>query len=131
MKIHLFYVPLSLSLLILSCQGRGLSQENGTVQESKKPRYLQVGRGTKPFDVTRHSIEIDDILLGGPPRDGIPALEDPKFVTPEEAKRFMHGRDEILGLVENGVAKAYPLKILTHHEVVNDHIGGRPIAVTY
>ncbi len=99
--------------------------------KQQKPELLQIGRGTKPFDVTRRSVELNQIVQGGPPRDGIPALVDPKFVSAVEARRFLRDKDEVLGVVENGIAKAYPLKILNYHEVVNDLIGARPIAVTY
>lgn len=108
----------------------GLQQQESSAA-AEKPKLLQIGLGTKPFDVTRHSVELKRIVQGGVPRDAIPSLVDPKFVTAAEARRFMRNDDEILGLEENGVAKAYPLKILNYHEVVNDQIGGRPVAVTY
>lgn len=99
--------------------------------KKEKPKALQIGIGTKPFDVTRHSVELSEIVQGGPPRDGIPALVDPRFVSAAEARRFMSDDDEVLGLVEGRMAKAYPLKILNHHEVVNDRLEEKPIAVTY
>ena len=103
----------------------------GADDKKAKPGQLQIGIGTRPFDVTKHSIDPREIVQGGPPRDGIPALVDPKFVSAAEARRFLSDSDEVLGVVESGKAKAYPIKILTHHEVVNDEVGGRPIAVTY
>lgn len=107
------------------------SQRSDESSKTQKPIWLQIGLGTKPFDVTRHSVELDQIVQGGPARDGIPALVDPKFVSAWEARKFLSDKDEVLGVEENGVAKAYPLKILNHHEVVNDRIGDRPITVTY
>jgi hypothetical protein len=118
----------SIVLFICALSLAGASPSLG--QDGKK-KWLQVGLGTKPFDVTRHSIEIDRITLGGPPRDGIPALVDPEFVSAASARKFLRDRDEVLGVVWNGLAKAYPLKILNHHEVVNDRLGEKPIAVTY
>ncbi len=82
------------------------------------------------FDFSRHSIPLDRILSGGPPKDGIPAILDPKFVSAKQAD-FLQDDDRLIGIVENGTAKAYPLRILDYHEVVNDQIGGKAVAVTY
>lgn len=103
----------------------------GADDKREKRQQLQLGIGTRPFDVTKRSIDLREIAQGGPPRDGIPALVDPKFVSAAEARRFLSDSDEVLGVVENEKPKAYPIKILTHHEVVNDEVGGRPVAVTY
>jgi len=102
----------------------------GAWDNKAKPDQLQVGAGTRPFDVTKRSIDLGEIAQGAP-RDGILPLVDPKFVSAAEARRFLSDNDEVLGVVEKGKAKAYPIKILTQHEVVNDRVGGRPVAVTY
>ena len=75
------------------------------------------------FDTSRHSIPVADIYDGGPGKDGIPAILQPKFIPAEEAT-FLKKGDRILGIVQNGQAKAYPIKILNWHEIVNDRIGG-------
>ena len=82
------------------------------------------------FDFTKHSIPPEEIMGGGPPKDGIPAILDPRFLHAKEAA-FLEDHDPIIGVVEEGVAKAYPLRILTWHEVVNDRLGEKPVAVTY
>ena len=71
-----------------------------------------------------------EILSGGPPKDGIPAILDPKFVRPERAA-YLEANDQIIGVTINNETKAYPIKILNWHEVVNDTIGGVPVAVTF
>lgn len=81
------------------------------------------------FDVTSASIPVKSILRGGPPRDGIPSIDAPKFVT--ATKSELHGTDRILGLSLNGVIRAYPVRILNWHEVVNDRLGNQPVVVTY
>jgi hypothetical protein len=83
------------------------------------------------FDTSRHSIPVDEIMAGGPDKDGIPALSQPKFVTAEKAKSFIKDDDRVLGLARNGQAKAYPVKILNWHEIVNDTIGSQPVVVTF
>jgi len=78
----------------------------------------------------KHIIPLDKIRGGGPPKDGIPSIDDPKFATLSESD-FMTSSDIVIGLEINGEAKAYPLFILVWHEIVNDNIGGTPVAVTY
>ncbi len=82
------------------------------------------------FDYTKHSIPTDEILSGGPPKDGIPALLHPKFISPKEAS-YLKNDDRVLGLFINGVAKAYPIKVMNWHEIVNDTIGGKAVMVSY
>jgi hypothetical protein len=71
-----------------------------------------------------------EILPGGPGRDGIPSLEYPAFVSAEEAD-FLKSRDRILGIELNGVTRAYPIRILNYHEIVNDAIGGQAVVITF
>ncbi len=81
-------------------------------------------------DFTRHSVSFDEILSGGPPRDGIPSIDDPKFVSVGSVKD-LEPREPVIGVEIRGKAKAYPLRILVWHEIVNDTLGGIPIVVTY
>jgi len=71
-----------------------------------------------------------EILNGGPPRDGIPSLDNPQFVAADDAT-FLKPRDRVLGLAYNGVFRAYPVRILNYHEIVNDVLHGKPIVVSY
>jgi Protein of unknown function (DUF3179) len=80
-------------------------------------------------DFGRHSVPLDEIISGGPPRDGIPSIDDPKFVPASEAA--LPDQEPVIGLVVDGDARAYPLRILIWHEIVNDVVGGVPVAVTY
>ncbi len=81
------------------------------------------------FDLSDTLVPRAEILRGGPPRDGIPALTDPVFEAAEAAD--LANDQRVLGLVRNGVAKAYPLSIMTWHEIVNDRFGAEPVVVTY
>ncbi len=81
------------------------------------------------FDVSDALIDAKKIERGGPPRDGIPAIDRPKFVA--AAKAGLRDDDRVLGLAYNGVARAYPVRILNWHEVVNDRYGEVPVAITY
>jgi len=82
------------------------------------------------FDLSRPRIPLSEIISGGPPKDGIPALTDPKFVIASQAN-FLDPKDRILGTAVGGEAKAYPIKILNWHEVVNDSVGGKPVMVSF
>ena len=91
---------------------------------------LLTTRAASGFDTSRSTIPVDEIVSGGPPKDGIPAILAPKFVNASEAS-YLEAEDEVVGLVLDGVARAYPLRILNWHEAVNDHVGPFPIVVTY
>jgi len=82
------------------------------------------------FDLAGALVPADEIRAGGPPRDGIPAIDRPRFVKASEA-RFMRGDDRVLGVVRNDIVKAYPVRILNWHEIVNDRFGDEPIVVTF
>ena len=81
------------------------------------------------FIVENASVPLEAILRGGPPRDGIPSIDRPRFVSAAQAG--LADDDRLLGLVINGHARAYPVRILNWHEVVNDRFGDRAVAVTY
>jgi hypothetical protein len=86
-------------------------------------------RAFNGFDVRDALIPVERIERGGPPKDGIPAIDRPQFVAAD--KSDLRSDDRVLGLVLDGVAKAYPVRILNWHEVVNDRLGDIPVAVTY
>ncbi len=85
---------------------------------------------TKETSTPTPLVPLEKIVSGGPPKDGIPSIDKPKFVSVDKAT-FMQDGDIVIGLQHNGVTKAYPLKILVWHEIVNDNIGGIPVAATY
>ena len=87
-------------------------------------------RPSQEFDFSTHNVPLNQILSGGPSKDGIPAILKPKFIKAAEAT-FLDEQDRILGLVEGEKAKAYPIKILNWHEIVNDSFAGKPVVVTY
>ena len=82
------------------------------------------------WDFTKHTIPLEEIESGGPPKDGIPALTSPKYVSVGKAD-FMSDEDQVLGVVLNGVVRAYPTRILSWHELVNDRFGGLPVLVSW
>ncbi len=93
-------------------------------------RPAQFGGGRPQFDLSDATIPVDQIRAGGPPKDGIPALTNPPMITAAEAA-YLGPDDRVIGYVDGDEARAYPLRILNHHELVNDRVAGKPILVTY
>ena len=92
-------------------------------------KYIPAG-GHQPFDVTRHAVPLQEIQVSVA-RDAIPALSQPEFLTVDRADRLLKPSERVLGVALNGEAKAYPLRILNWHELVNDSVGERPVLVTW
>jgi hypothetical protein len=82
------------------------------------------------FDLDGAAVPVDEIGKTGVRRDGIPSIDDPKFVTADGAD-FLRDGDRVIGVYRNGLARAYPIRILDRHEVVNDVFDGEAILVTY
>ena len=87
----------------------------------------QSAGGETPDAVGTRQLKIVKVLG----RDGIPAILDPEFLTAREAFRQMKPDEHVLGLSINGDDRAYPLNLLSRHEIVNDTVGGVPVAVTW
>ncbi len=82
-------------------------------------------------DFTKHSVPYSEILPGGPPRDGIPAIDRPQFVPVAEADAWLDDREPVLVVQVGEDVRAYPIQILIWHEIVNDVVGGKPLVITY
>ncbi len=92
---------------------------------------LNVSAETKNgFDLSGALIPETQIFRGGPGKDGIPAIDKPRFVSVRKA-RHVKNDDRVLGIEIAGIARAYPIKILNWHEVVNDRIGREQFSITY
>ena len=74
-------------------------------------------------------VKLDIITVLG--KDGIPSIDNPRFVGPGEADQQMLSYERVLGVSINGDHRAYPLNMLSRHEIVNDTVGGVPVAVTW
>jgi hypothetical protein len=81
-------------------------------------------------DFTKATVPLDEFTAGGPGKDGIPALTHPRFA-PAAATRYLRPREPVIELVVGRDARAYPLQILIWHEIVDDTVGGVPVAVTF
>lgn len=88
------------------------------------------GERMNGFDVTGALVPVSEIHHGGPAKDGIPAIDRPRFVKASQAG-FLKDDSPVLGIHLDGEARAYPIAILNWHEVVNDRIGPDGVAVTF
>ncbi|MGI8631576.1 MAG: DUF3179 domain-containing protein [Solirubrobacterales bacterium] len=82
-------------------------------------------------DFSEHSVPLTEFRSGGPPRDGIPPLDNPSFVSQERAAQDLDPSEPVAVVEIGDEARAYPIRILTWHEIVNDELGGTPISVTF
>lgn len=82
-------------------------------------------------DGTKYIVKPSKLVQGCPGMDCIPSIDDPSFESREEAEEWLEPEDRVIGVEIDDESRAYPLKILSKHEIVNDEISGEPIVVTY
>lgn len=108
------------------------------------PTHAQLSCDDPPFDVSRIQVVwnltdfctfqdgvLNQIISGGVPRDGIPPIDDPQFEDIAAGWDWLAAQSPVIAIQVDGIARAYPLAILTRHEIVNDEIGDTPIAITF
>ena len=95
--------------------------------DAKQSRWVREWPAT---DFERAVVDLAEIRDGGPPKDGIPAIDQPRF-RPVAEVDDLADTEPVIGLTVSGESRAYPLRVLTWHEIANDVIGGVPVAVTY
>ncbi len=93
------------------------------------PQLLQAAPNNG-FDLSNALVPVEQIKHGGPARDGIPAISQPDFISAKQA-RFLRDADRVLGINMQGEQKAYPVRILNYHEIVNDRFGDVAVLVSY
>ncbi|MFQ5679018.1 MAG: DUF3179 domain-containing protein [Gemmatimonadota bacterium] len=103
---------------------------NASADAARVARMLGGGERWKT-DFSRISIDPREIRSGGPPKDGIPAVDRPRFESLDEADRWLADREPVIVVEHAGETKAYPLQILIWHEIVNDEVGGKPLTITF
>jgi len=83
-------------------------------------------------DFSKRAVDMDEILWGGVPKDGIPPIDDPVYGSVDDAREAgLAPTEPVVSVGVNGDWRAYPLRVLTRHEIVNTEIGGQPVTVTY
>jgi hypothetical protein len=119
-----------LAAVVAGCGSGGSSNASANRDSPLSAGELQELSGGWKTDFARHTVPLREFQSGGPGKDGIPALDRPHFVRTAEAS-FLRPREPVIVLILAGRARAYPLQILTWHEIVNDVVAGVPVAVTF
>ena len=129
-----YLIVLILSLLLLTSlfgctQATPTSQPPTTTPATPPPQEEYEIKLTP--DGVKYIVDPDKIVGGGPPKDGIPSIDNPKFVPLGEADQWIEDNELVLGITYKGVKRVYPLQIMVWHEIVNDTIAGDPLLITY
>lgn len=95
------------------------------------PSFLRFGASEWKTNFNKSTVPLSEIISGGPPKDGIPALDDPQFISVAEADKTYSDNEPVVVYQNNRDARAYPLQILIWHEIVNDTVGGKPVTITF
>ncbi len=154
---NIFWIVLSSVVLLLAACGVGIGETQVPETEIIQPGPVSTSTSVQatpvhqeaacedPFGSTTpgfptggwktnfclHNVPYDEIFSGGPPRDGIPPIDNPRFESISSADEWIEDLEPVILLDHQGEARAYPLQILTWHEIVNDKIGGDPVIVTF
>jgi len=82
-------------------------------------------------DLSKKSIDLESLISGGPPKDGIPSINEPKFVQFDDANSWMNNEEPVIAFQHERISRAYPLQIMIWHEIVNDRFNETPVLITF
>src|SRR5882672_5158496 len=131
----------TVTLLLSACAGAApapaiappasmpISRATATLLPEEAPPYSATIDYTTDF--SKHSVPYRDIISIGIPKDGIPAISNPRFIGVPEASRWLVDNEPVIFVEVGDDERAYPVQILTWHEVVNDTVGGVPVLITF
>lgn len=118
------------ALLLLSACGSGATLESADEPDTRAHPIRIVAEAINATDGDP-GLDPDQIRSGGPGVDGIPAIDEPVIIDGDEAARSLVDSEQVMLVAWQGEARAYPLRSLVRHEIANDVVGGRAIAVTW
>lgn len=122
--------PLVAMLAVVGCTGSGTGTSDGAADpEEENLENADFPTAGWKTDFSTHSVPLSEFHSGGPPRDGIPPIDSPRFVDVGVEK--IDDREPVVLVEAGGEARAYPIQILIWHEIVNDTIGDLKVAVTF
>lgn len=127
-KLMMFAIPIGVIIIALTFLPTILTGAQDSGENCTPSRFSSQWSNT---DFCNSSIEFDTVLSGGPPRDGIPAIDNPVMETVAEAQEWLVEQSPVISVEIDGEARAYPQAILMWHEIANDELGGVPVAVTF
>lgn len=133
----------ALALIAAACGGSSSDSEPATTapiedgDAAVTPAQIALPEGPSALNEMRSDefpeplVDVSQIISGGPPPDGIPPIDDPKFLEVAENLDLYKDNAPVVALEIDGDARAYPVAVMIYHEIVNDTVGGVPVAVTY
>lgn len=132
-----FAIALLAVLALSACAGPGTrtvtrasAGASGPANVGAANAELRVSSAGWSTDFSRHDVPLGEIIGGGPGKDGIPAIDDPKFL-PVEGVDYLNDREPVIAFGLEGAWRAYPIQILVWHEIVNDEVAGKPVTITF
>jgi len=118
-------------LLLVGCsRSGGIELPENLSEEEKSSLDEYLSDEIKTLNGVKYIVHPSKIRGGGPPKDGIPSIDNPKFQPMSEVD-WIEDNELVLALTYKGEEKVYPLQILVWHEIVNDYVAGDPILITY
>ena len=109
----------------------GVMRVAAAAAEQARRKYERLLRAAWATDFSRATIAYSEIKTGGPPKDGIPAIDDPQFESVAAADAWLDDREPVQVVNINGDARAYPVQVMVWHELVNDTVGGEAVVITF
>ncbi|MGH2522623.1 MAG: DUF3179 domain-containing protein [Anaerolineales bacterium] len=122
-----------MALLLAACARASTPAPNPEPSPSPLPDEPPPAGASFEFktDFSKHTVPYSEILSGGPPKDGIPAIDHPRFVSVSAADEWLKPVEPVVAFQIGDDARAYPIQILTWHEIVNDTVEGVPVVMTF
>jgi hypothetical protein len=124
-SIWLLLITSVFTLSLIGCAQRGLEKIPEITDLEKEMDFMLTEGGV------RYIVDPTKIVSGGPPMDGIPSIDNPKFVSVSEADQWIQDNELVLAIIYKRVKRVYPLQIMSWHEIVNDNIASDPMLITY
>ena len=122
---------LAAAVLVTACTRTAASPAGSSSKPVPPAEAARFSTADWKTDFSKHSVPLSEISSGGPPRDGIPPIDHPKFVTASDAGGWLKPKEPVISFAVGGDHRAYPLQVLIWHEIVNDQVGGQPVTITF
>jgi hypothetical protein len=126
----------ALTLVMVACTGPAGAPRPSASAPAESPTLdaadsgLRVPTAGWSTDFSRHDVPLDEIIGGGPGKDGIPAIDEPKFLSADRADWLVE-REPVIAIGIGDEWRAYPIQILIWHEIVNDVVADVPVVITF
>ncbi len=127
-RAHATALLLVLTAVLTACAPLSSGSKAPAGASDDTPKFNRAGWKT---DFSKHSVPLGEIMSGGPPRDGIPPIDHPKFESGPKAGAWLNPMEPVISFSVGSDHRAYPLQILIWHEITNDQVGGVPVVVTF